>query len=247
MRLGLTSVTFRSLSPEGIVALAMTAGIDFMEWGTDVHAKTAEDARYIRALCDGTGLATASLGSYYRVGVSEVESFRKDLEIAEILGAKRIRLWLGDLSSADTDEALFEKMKNEVRILSDMASEKGIELGFEFHRRTLNDNAQSSLCFLDAVGRENVKTYWQPFFKGQDMENLSAVKDRVCAVHMFSWDGAANRFPFSAHEGEWGAFLGEMRGRLDEIDFIMEFVMDDDEEQFLVDVAAIRRLFASFE
>lgn len=247
MKLGLTSVTFRTLSPEYIVALAVAAGIDFMEWGTDVHAKTAEDAKYIRALCDGAGLPTASLGSYYRVGVSEPSSFRKDLEIAEILGAGRIRLWLGDRSSADTDGALFEKMKNEVLALSEQAEKRGIALAFEFHRRTLNDNGQSSLCFLEAVGRENVTTYWQPFFNGRDMENLTAVKDRIPAVHLFSWDRSANRFAFEECEAEWTAFLCEMKSRLSDIDFIMEFVKNDSEEQFFSDVASIRRLFARFE
>lgn len=246
MKLGLTSVTFRSLSPEGVVALAFTTGIDFLEWGTDVHVKTPSEARYIRTLCDRMGLATASIGSYYRVGTADFDSFRDNLRIAEILGARRVRLWLGDRSSEKTDDVLFERLKEEVLTLSDMAAEKGLDLGFEFHRRTYNDTAQSSLRFLNAVGRENVKTYWQPFFEGEDMANLKALKERITAVHLFSWDAEANRFPFATHEEEWETFLVEMKDRLDDVDFIMEFVRNDDEEQFIVDVAAIRRLFARF-
>ena len=36
--LGLASIAFRHLSPEGILAAAKNAGLTYIEWGSDVHA-----------------------------------------------------------------------------------------------------------------------------------------------------------------------------------------------------------------
>lgn len=241
-RLGFTTVTFRQKNAAEIVDLARRNGVKYIEWGADVHAKSDVDARAIRALCDGHGITSISLGSYYRVGDGDLESFERDCRIAKILGASRIRVWLGRKSSADTDKREREKMIAEVRAMSKIAKAHGLILAFEFHRKTLTDTGLSCAAFLGDVGDANVKTYWQPFFEGNDTENLEKVVDDVAAVHVFSWDAECHRFPLNDKADEWRAFIEKIKSRHEKMDFIIEFVRDDSEKQFEKDVETLKKL-----
>ena len=65
-RPGLCSVTFRTLAPESIVALAAECGIAGIEWAGDVHVPPGEvdTARRVRQLTEAAGLSVVSYGSY---------------------------------------------------------------------------------------------------------------------------------------------------------------------------------------
>jgi len=241
-RLGFTTVTFRQKSAAEIVDLAKRNGVKYIEWGADVHAKSEDDARSIRALCDESGITSVSLGSYCRVGDGDAESFARDCRIAKILGASRIRVWLGRKGSADVSADEREKMIAETRAMSKIAKAHGLILAFEFHRKTLTDTGISCAAFLNGVGDENVKTYWQPFFEGNDEENLDAVVENVAAVHVFSWDAECHRFPLSDKADEWRAFIEKIKSRHEKMDFIIEFVRDDSEKQFEKDVETLKKL-----
>ena len=54
--LGLTSVTFRGLSPAEILRLACRAGLQCVEWGGDVHVPP-EDPALARRVGDATRAA----------------------------------------------------------------------------------------------------------------------------------------------------------------------------------------------
>ena len=64
-KLGLCSVTFRKKSAEEVVALAQKAGIEFIEWGSDVHVKNLADAKKVKALCEDASIKISSYGSYF--------------------------------------------------------------------------------------------------------------------------------------------------------------------------------------
>ena len=63
--LGLCSVTFRKKTAEEVVNLAKKAGIGYIEWGGDVHVKTLDDARMVKALCENADIKISSYGSYF--------------------------------------------------------------------------------------------------------------------------------------------------------------------------------------
>ena len=241
IRLGLTSVTFRNKTAEEILDIMERSGLRCVEWGTDVHARSEDDARAIRALCDGRGIETISLGSYYRVGDGDLPAFEADCRIADILGAKRIRVWLGRKSSCLFTDEEKRAMLGEVSALADIAGRYGITLAFEFHRKTLNDCGDSCVEFLNALGDERVKTYWQPFFEGNDTANLDTCLGFVDAVHVFSWVAAAHRFPLDAKADEWRGFIKTARPVCR--DYILEFVVDDDEEMFMRDAKTLKSFF----
>ncbi|HZG75644.1 MAG TPA: hypothetical protein VEZ72_07275 [Paenibacillus sp.] len=104
---GLLSITFRSMSPEAIAALAAEAGLEGIEWGGDLHVPhgDVEAARRVARLTAEAGLAVAAYGSYYRIGVEQPYSFDDVLASASALGAPAVRVWAGDRGSAVADGA----------------------------------------------------------------------------------------------------------------------------------------------
>jgi len=134
-----------------------------------------------------------------------------------------------------------QAMLGEVRALADVARQYGVTVAFEFHRKTLNDCGDSCVEFLRELGDTRVKTYWQPFFEGNDAENLSACLSYVDAVHVFSWDAAAHRFPLDAKGGEWREFIKTALPVCR--DYILEFVVNDDEDMFMRDAATLKSFF----
>lgn len=249
-RIGFTSVTFRERTPEEICKIAKKNEVDCIEWGTDVHVPSPEAAREVRRLCDEYGLYTVSLGAYHRIGVPNKAPFSETLESAVILGAKRIRVWLGRKSSVDFTEEERAALIDETRALVCEAERYGIEIAFEFHRKTLNDTGASSLKFLEDANVKNLSTYWQPFFHETpdkdfpfdvDKENLLTVLPHVSAAHVFSWDEAANRFPLARHKDAWKVFIDILRDSPCE-DLIMEFVPKDSPVQFMADLAVLRNI-----
>lgn len=87
-KIGLASVTFREKTIEEIVELCKKAEIDCIEWGADVHVRTAEDAKKAKRLCDEAGIGISSYGSYYRVGNGNEIEWQSLCENARIMGAR---------------------------------------------------------------------------------------------------------------------------------------------------------------
>ena len=152
-KLGFTSVTFRKLSREEICIIAKENGVEYIEWGGDIHLPPDDENALaeVISLQKKYGIKPLSYGSYYRIGQKDYELFEKILSVSEKIGCRRIRLWLGTSSSDKTDKKLFDSLVEETQKLCDMSKEKGITLSFEFHEGTFNDNGKSSLEFLKAV------------------------------------------------------------------------------------------------
>jgi len=101
IRPGLVSITFRSLSPKHIIDLAAEAGIEGIEWGSDVHVPHGNPAlaKELAKMTKDAGLCTAAYGSYYRVGGEPVDMFPRIVEAAVALETKIIRVWAGGVGS----------------------------------------------------------------------------------------------------------------------------------------------------
>ena len=87
-RLGLVSVSFRPYTPEDILKAMTKAGLNYIEWGDDVHAPAGdmEKVGQLPALQKEYGVACSSYGSYFRIGVSAFDELPYVVEAAKKLG-----------------------------------------------------------------------------------------------------------------------------------------------------------------
>ena len=245
---GLVSITFRQLNVEEVIRATVEAGLQGIEWGSDVHVPVGdlEHARKTRELTEAAGLKVFSYGSYYRAGDNgdPQKDFAPVLETACALGAPVIRVWAGSKWSWKAGEAYWDKVVEDSRIIGDMAAEKGIKICFEYHGWTLTDNRFSAQELSINVGRENVRLYWQPNFCLTTEENLLALDmllPRVENIHCFFWNARGERFPLAQGSECWEKFAQLIKADGGDHRLMVEFVKDATPEQLLQDAEALRR------
>lgn len=238
-KIGFTTVTFRKKSRREVCEIAAENNIKYLEWGGDIHLPPDDmNARNEAvSLQREYGLSCASYGSYYRLGMNDFELWEKIVGTARAVGADIIRIWAGSKSSAKTTDDELMKMVEETRKLADAA--EGLTVAFEFHKNTYNDCGKCTADFLKAVGRENVKTYWQPMSAGADLENLAEVMPYLVTVHIFQWDRIGKRYSLKKGERIWREYLAAVRASEREVNFIMEFVKRDSPRQFKRDAKTL--------
>ena len=229
---GLVSVTFRQLSPAGIVSLTVDAGLEAIEWGGDVHVPVGDfrTAREVAQRCADNGIAIEAYGSYYRA----TGDFGPVLATALALGAPRIRVWAGANGSAlETDR---DTVVADLREVAALAGGEGVEIAVEYHANTLTDTLDSALRLFEEVPA--LKPYWQPPVGSTVDDALTAVPalDPV-AVHVFGWADDGTRLPLAARESLWRPVLARLPG---DRHALLEFVRDDSPEAFAADADTLR-------
>ena len=238
---GMTSVTFRNKSVEDVVDISAKAGLSFIEWGADVHVKPGDfaAAETAVALMKKSGLYCSAYGSYYRVGDGDIDGFELICKTAAALGASRVRVWLGRKGSAETTAAERDALIEETQRLADAAEKYSLDVAFEFHGKTFNDNGKTGKTFLLDCNRKNVKTYWQPLAFGDSEENLKDIADKVAAVHVFHWNKQNDRFPLSDGADEWKRYIALLAAAPKPVQMTLEFVAGDSDEQFIADAKTL--------
>lgn len=236
-RVGLCSVTFRALTPEKVVEAAAAAGLESIEWGSDVHvpAPDTRRARRVGTLTRRAGLAVASYGSYlgFPWARGKAEEIRDVVAGAVALEAPRIRAWAGPVGSGDATSEQRAGIVAAGRTLVDAATAEGVGVSFEFHDGTLTDTAASALRFLDELDRPGAGTYWQPRVGAPDEEalaDLDALAGRVTAVHAFSWTADYARHRLGTRRRFWEAVARRAVARPAVTDLLIEFLPGDDPE-----------------
>jgi hypothetical protein len=237
---GLVSVTFRQLTPEDVVALAVEHGIAAIEWGGDVHVPTGDlaVAKEVAGRCADAGVAVEAYGSYYRAS----GDFGPVLDTALALRAPRIRVWAGERGSVEeTDRAA---VVDDLRRVADVAAGEGVELAVEYHANTLTDTLPSALDLFAEVPA--LRPYWQPPVGSGLDDALAAVPAlSPVAAHVFSWDETGGRLPLAARAGLWQPVLAELAALPGTRHALLEFVRDDDPAAFAEDAATLRGWLAA--
>ena len=198
MQIGFTSNSFRNIkSIEKIVAVAKSVAAECIEWSADVHVKSIDDAKKAKKLCDDAGISVCSYGSYYRVGNGETDSWRNICEIAEILSAPVIRVWLGSADSEKTDNETYDKLLSEIKQMCDTAGEYGISVCPECHDNTFNNNTDAFLRMYNDAQKENFGTYFQSRYKkyNYDMDRICRTAPYTECVHVSFFDRNREQFP----------------------------------------------------
>lgn len=241
---GLVSITFRKLTPKQIVELVKKSGLSCIEWGGDIHVPHGDikAAREVAKITNEEGLCTASYGSYYRVGCSN--DFEAVLDTAKELKAPIIRVWAGNKGTDEADSDLWEKVVEDSNRISEMAQKKNIKIAFEFHGNTLTDTYQSTVELLKKVDHPNLYTYWQPpvgMEQSLCIEGLKSILPWLTNIHVFEWI-IRDRQPLSDGIEKWKEYIKIIREDNKYHAAMIEFVKNDDPEQFLKDAEALKNI-----
>lgn len=237
---GLTSVTFRKKTCEEVIAIAKANNLDGIEWGGDIHVPCGdlETAKRVGELTRAAGLQVFSYGSYYWAGK---QGFDTVCRTAEALGCKVVRIWSAHKSSVDCTEEDYEQTAQKLRMVSDIAKEYDITVCMEFHNNTINDTGASSVKLLEMVGRENIRTYWQPLYEYDDnVRDIAALGEYVVNLHVYNWSYGKEGKPtirkmLTDDASSWQTYIDMMKRHNCTHNYIIEFCKEDSDENFAAD------------
>lgn len=250
-KVGLCSVTFRNLSVEEVIEAAKEAQIQGIEWGGDVHVPPGDldNAKNVATLTKEARLEIVSYGSYYQLGdESEEASFETVLQTAEKLEAPAIRVWAGSKGSDVATEDDWQIVVKDARRIAGLAMEKRIRINLEYHGRTLTDTVESASRLMKEINHSNVSLYWQPaLFETVEerADSIDKIMPWLTHVHVFHWEMTENErivHPFSVGVSDWEKYISKLKNHDGVRYLMMEFVKDNRIEQFLEDVAVLKRL-----
>ena len=247
---GLVSVTFRQLGVERVVELASDAGLKSIEWGGDIHVPHGDLAKADRSrkLCEDAGIAVSAYGSYYRAWASEKNGvdFSSILDTAQSLGAPMVRVWAGNLASAGAPPGFREAVVADLKRICVLAAQRDCSISLEFHGGTLTDNAATTREVIDAVGAPNLTTYWQPpvgIAGEQCLDGLKLILPYLQNLHVFHWwPDQQHRLSLSDGQGQWRKYLEAAADPAKRRHVSLEFVRNDDAEQFRQDAKTLLNL-----
>lgn len=242
---GLVSVTFRNLRPREIIDAVKKAGLDGIEWGSDIHAPCGDlkTAREIANMCREEGLEVLSYGSYFgKQLVRDVKAeFIPVVDSAYEMGAPNIRIWAGTLDSEEVPANVRANMVKQYRAFAKYAQDAGITLSFEYHQKTLTNTPESAVKLIEEIGHPNAYLYWQPNQYKDFVYNMGSLKTAmpyVSNVHVFNWAGK-ERYSLSEGNGVWGAYLHTLNQDGKDRAFMLEFVKDGTLETFYDDAETL--------
>jgi sugar phosphate isomerase/epimerase len=252
---GLCSITFRALTADDVIDVACRAGVDGIEWGADVHAPSVGGPvlAALGARTRDAGLTVVSYGSYLGMSPPDGDdgpAVDAVLDTALALGAPMVRVWtqLGVTpTSAAADRA---RVVDRTAALVDRIAARDLLVALEFHPGTLTETAASATELLAAIGAPALRTHWQPdpaLAPEVALEELARVAPHLAHLHVFSWGaaGIADRHPLAEGAALWRpalALADRDDAPLPGPRFALcEYVRDDDPEQFIADVAVLRR------
>ncbi len=245
---GLVSISFRSLSPDEIMAVCKKSGLSHIEWGTDSHVKTPDEGNKVYQAGIPAGIMPCSCGSYYKLGLSTRDDLKNVLETARALHTDIVRIWGGNRGSAELSESDFSKLVGEAYYAAELAESYGVTLCLECHPNTVTDRYESELRFLNAVSHPRLRTYWQPNqFESfsYNMEAAEALAKDTRMIHVFAWS-ATERFPLEAHLEIWNQYLSVFHKVGGTFGALLEFMPDNRPESLLHEADTLRKLLLPF-
>lgn len=242
-QLGLVSISFRKLSFEEILKAVKEAGLNCVEWGSDVHAPCS-DPQKVAAIAQAqkaTGIRCCSYGTYFKFGVNKPEELPDYIRAAKMLGTDILRLWCGTKGSREYTAEELEALYADCRAAAKIAQEQGVKLCMECHNGTLTDWKEGALALMQAVDSPAFRMYWQPNQWRTEEENLAYIellKPYIEHIHVFNWAGN-QRYPLGQAQEQWQKYL-ELLPRHSAL--LLEFMPDDRVESLTAEAEALRKV-----
>lgn len=243
--IGFTSTSLRKNSISEVAEAAYRASAEIIEWGSDVHVKTLSDAYEAKRLCDDKGIIINSYGTYYRIGGKNAEEWERICEISAAMGAKYIRTWLGEKGSAHTSENEYALILSHARDMAKTAGKYGLVISNECHPHTYNDTTASSLRFLNDIGCDNVRTYYQSWYRGEkgDREKLEKTFPFVTDVHLSFSEMEKFQLLHKKDEDYIEKILSWLNSLGFENGLLIEFTKHSDAENLIKDIERLRLIW----
>lgn len=244
-KLGLVSISFRQHTPEEILAAMKKAGLNYIEWGSDVHAPCTDPQRLaeIVALQQKYGISCCSYGTYFRIGVTPIEELAQYIKAAKMLGTDILRLWCGNKNSekyiAEEKTAFFAECK----AVAEIAEAEHVILCMECHNNTYTNVKEAALELMQAVNSAAFRMYWQPGLQRTVEENIHYAK--LLSVytehlHVFYWKGT-EKCPLRDAVQVWRKYLACFPIEKDRA-LLLEFMPDDKIESLEEEAKALKEV-----
>lgn len=243
---GLVSISFRDHSPEEITKNCAQRGLNFIEWGSDVHApyEDAEKLQHIANLQQAYGISCCSYGTYFRLGYTPMEELSRYFTAAKILGTNILRLWAGRKKAEDCTEEERNFLFSQCKQAAALAEAQGIILCLECHRRSYTETADGALALMRHVNSPNFKIYWQPnpdISLDENLDYISALQDYITHIHVFNWI-SDHRLPLSEGISVWKQYLSHLSG---DHCLLLEFMPDDQIRSLENEAKSLHKLIAN--
>ena len=249
---GIVSATFRGKKAGDIIRLCVQNGLKGIEWSENAHVFSGKEkeAEQLRRQTLDAGLEVAAYGSYYRLGCSRDPraDFLPSLLAAQALGAPLVRVWAGTIASSEASDEYAATVTSEATLIAGMAEEKQIRIAFEWHKNTLTDTNESAMALLQCANHPNLYCLWQPtvaMSPNQRVEGLRLLKDRLLNLHVYYWP-EGKRAPLAGGAQEWKTYLRAVDHSVRRY-ALLEFVLNNTEEQLAADAVALRKILAEVE
>lgn len=240
---GLVSVSFRNLPPQEILNLMKQNDLEYVEWGSDVHASPhdTDNLEYIAGMQKDMGIKCSSYGTYFRICVNETEEIYDYIKAAKILGTNVLRLWCSDKSASKFTDEEKENLFLQCRKLADIAEKENVILCMECHINTFTDNIESALELMERVSSPNFRMYYQPNQYKTEEQNLiyaSRIADYTVNIHVFNWK-EKEKYPLDPAKNIWSKYLMNFDG--DKF-LLLEFMPDGKEETLTQEANTLREI-----
>ena len=241
-KLGLCSVTFRKKTAEEVVTLSKKAGISFIEWGGDVHVRTLDDAKKVKALCDEADIKISSYGSYFNTAVYDEGKWHNTCKITKAMGAESIRIWLGKKNSQVTSDKEYNLLLENTKRMCDIAAEYGLMVCPECHDNTFNNNTDAILRFIRDLQKDNFKTYFQSrYFRMEyDLDRIERTYDYIKDVHVSYRDLKREQLFRKKDKNYLDTLLKKFREKSFSGIVMIEFVSAGSEKNFFSDTKMLK-------
>ena len=240
---GLVSVSFRKLSPEEIVRVAVAAGLKYIEWGSDVHAPYTEQDRLqeIKQLQTDYGVRCCSYGTYFRLGITPMEELSGYIRAAKLLGTNILRLWAGNQSPWLLSEEEKHALVAQCCEAAKLAEEEEVILCLECHRNTYTETKEAARELMEEVNSPAFIMYWQPHSTRTQEENIEytrMLREYTTHIHTFYWKGS-EKYSLAAGIEEWRTYLREFSGNHKAL---LEFMPDGKIESLCYETEILREI-----
>lgn len=242
-RIGMASVSFRELSPRQILSASKAAGLDVIEWGSDVHAPATdiEAIKNIVELQNEFGISSSSYGTYFRIGTNTAEELCDYIAAAKMLGTNILRVWCGGKPEVNIEGEAREAFIAECQNLARVAEENGVVLCMECHKNTFTEKLSNTLELMERVNSKSFLMYWQPFLNLTIEENLEyAEKISEYTVHIHAFN-IKEKVRYSLADGieEWKSYVSKFTPPHT---LLLEFLPHNDINELKDEADALRKI-----